>query len=299
MAKLDERTRRGAGLFREIYPKSETAKSRFTRARMAHLALRTLLNMYRKPELKSTRQCVAQAKTRLVDVVLAEASGRQLDNGSPYIAETLEREFSGSRISFSTLKSSKLKGFYNMHITPSETLLAPPGSHTALITAILDRGTQSSESYGDKPEMSIRFELSDEPMPDGKPYSIAKIYTKSLHRKSTLRGHLDALGIEVKIGEAFDVKSLLGKPVLITVIHQEGESGMRAKVVSVAKLPKSVKVPKPVSPLTFLSLTRGEFDKETFAALHEKTREVIAKSPEYQLLMKSRKDIIGGDEIDF
>jgi hypothetical protein len=158
-----------------------------------------------------------------------------------------------------------------MFLTPPDSYETPPaGNYVGVLYRIIDWGTQKSE-LGEKREVALCFELSDELMSTGKPFSVTKIYNQSLNKKATLRQHLECLGIGISTGKSFDLCSLLGRAAMVNVIHVEREGTVRAKIASLSALPKGMSAPVPVNPLS-LSLVRGEFDQEVFDSLHEKLR---------------------------
>jgi len=66
--------------------------------------------------------------------------------------------------------------------------LAPAGSHTAVCFRVADLGTQTG-IYGPKQQILISWELPDEQMADGRPFTISRRYTFSSSHQSTLREH--------------------------------------------------------------------------------------------------------------
>src|ERR1043165_7214119 len=73
----------------------------------------------------------------------------------------------------------------------------PSGSHAARCIAIIDLGTQRSTYEGEaqiKRQVIVRWELPTELMTtgdfQGKPFTVSKFYTASLHEKSGLRKDL-------------------------------------------------------------------------------------------------------------
>jgi hypothetical protein len=181
---------------------------------------------------------------------------------------------------------------------------APVGNHAARCIRIIDLGTQTGEYQGKttrRNQVMVMWELPDEPMADGKPFTVSRFYTNSLHEKSTLRADLiswrgrDFTGEEL---QRFDLQSILGAPCLVNVVHSE--SG-KAKVTSVAKLPKGMTISGAVNPP--MAFWLDEFDAEVFESLGKGLQAIIAKSPEYQSAVSRQPEMAtaggGDDDIPF
>ncbi len=153
--------------------------------------------------------------------------------------------------------------------------LPPIGTHLAVCYQVIDLGTQEVTYDGQTKhahQVRVSWELSDERMSDGRPFSVHKKYTWSMHEKATLRHHLEAWrGVafaEKDFGKGgFDIKNILGKPCILTVVQSAGNNGKTyANVAGVGKLMK------------------GQKDAAIYASLPDWMKEIIAKSPEYQEL---------------
>ena len=197
--------------------------------------------------------------------------------------------------------------------------LTPDGTFPARCYRFIDMGsheqTFQGESKGLKRLVMITFELPTELMKDGRPFSIGKRYTWSMHEKATLRKDLEAWrGQRFQQSDfgpgGFDVKNLLGKTATLTVMHTEREGTTYANIASVSKAMKGVTIPEQVNPSTFLSLDHTEFDRNVFQGLSEKLQKFIGESPEYQSLFnggpKSQamaqrhvRDVLEDEEIPF
>lgn len=160
---------------------------------------------------------------------------------------------------------------------------APAGTHEAICIGVIDLGTQTGEWQG-KPlvrrQVLIQWELPAEKMEDGKPFIVAKFYTASLNEKATLRHDLESWrGREFTPQElgGFDSKNILGKPCLLSIVHNEKD---KAKVQGVMAPPKGMTLPKQANPSVFFSL--DEFQQETFDKLGKGLQDLIRKSPEFQ-----------------
>jgi hypothetical protein len=174
---------------------------------------------------------------------------------------------------------------------------APFGAHRAVCIGFIDLGTQRTEYQGQtshKRLIRIRWELVDEVMDDGKPFTISKRYTWSMSDRATLRKDLESWrGKPFEKSDfgpsGFDTKRLLGVPCLLTVVHKDGTNGTFANITAISPLPKGMDRPSaPFNTLTYLALEKDGFDKSVFDAMHEKTKEQIMLSPEYQELVEGR-----------
>lgn len=185
-----------------------------------------------------------------------------------------------------------------MHL-PEETTFTPPpaGTHTAVCIGFIDLGTQpKSPFYEDAHpahKVRITWEL-DEQMDDGRPFVVSKTYTWSMSDRATLRAHLESWRgkpfVKADFGPGgFDTKNLLGKPCTLTVQHKDVNGTLRAVISGVGPVMKGIKAFTPHNDMTYLTLDAEQFDQAVFDKLGEKTREMIAQSPEYAA-MKSAKN---------
>jgi len=100
--------------------------------------------------------------------------------------------------------------------------LAPVGVYRAVCTRLLNLGIQET-NYGDKHQIHLAFEI-DENMDDGRPFLMMQNYTVSLNPKARLRKDLEAWRGRAFTAEelgGFDLKTVLGKPLQISVVHSE------------------------------------------------------------------------------
>lgn len=180
----------------------------------------------------------------------------------------------------------------------------PVGTHAARCIKLIDIGTQTSEYQG-KPthrrQVIITWETPDVLMSTGeqagKPFIVSKFYTASLSEKATLRHDLVSWrGREFTVGELqeFDLQNILGKPCLISVIHNDKN---KAKVGGTMALPKGMVVAEQMNPTVYFSL--DEFNEEVFDSLSKGIKEMIEKSPEYQAIMNPKGDPSKSEFDDF
>lgn len=177
--------------------------------------------------------------------------------------------------------------------------MPPQGSYVAVCYRVVDLGTQQTEFNGEKKrqhKIMISWELPDEKMQDGRPFSIHQRYTFSSHEKATLRQHLEAWrGKRFEDHEfgpgGFDLAKLLGIPCLLTILHNRKGDKSYANIGSIAKLPKGTSIPQHSNDLMCFQIE--PFNGEMFSKLSQGVQKVIMQSPEYQETMKRKN---GGNE---
>lgn len=167
--------------------------------------------------------------------------------------------------------------------------LAPAGTHTARCYRIIDLGTQRTEWQGEQKtarKVLVCWELlGDERMSDGRPFSVAKRYTASLHEKAQLRKDLaawrgrDFTPEELK---GFELRKMLGAFCLLNLIKVEKAGRDYVNVASIMALPKGM--PKPEGVNDLLAFDLAEFDQAAFDQLSDHLQEKIIGTPEYQAL---------------
>lgn len=168
---------------------------------------------------------------------------------------------------------------------------APTGTHMARCFRLIDLGTQHGEYQGEptvRNQVLVSWELPNELMEDGRPFSVSQFYTNSLGEKAKLRGHLEAWrGKQFTKDEleGFDLMNLLGKGCMVTVTLSEKN---KAVVSGVAGLPKGIQVPPQMN--TSNSFWIDEWDDAAFAEIPKGIQEIIKKSDEYN------ERIIGGEK---
>lgn len=179
----------------------------------------------------------------------------------------------------------------------------PAGNHVARCYQVVDLGTQAGEYQGvanSARKVSIRWELCNEMMTEGemkgKPFSVGKIYTASLSEKATLRHHLESWrGVPFTPTElmGFDSKKLLGVACLVNVGRTDKG---KAKVLSVAALPKGMVAGNLVNPKIYFDL--DHFDGTLFETLSKWTKAQIIMSPEYKRAFEvGNEESFGADGI--
>lgn len=171
--------------------------------------------------------------------------------------------------------------------------LTPAGTHIATCYRVVDLGTQLivfKNETKKQHKIMLSWELTDEKMTDGRPFSIHKHYTLSSNEKASLRKDLQAwrgLPFSDEDFGRFDIGVLIGKACLIGIVHESKDGSTYANISSIMKLPKGTVAPSLVNPPVYFSL--NDFKQEVYDVLSEGIKAKIAKSPEYQTIKGADK----------
>lgn len=146
--------------------------------------------------------------------------------------------------------------------------IAPQGNHVATCYQVIDLGFQESNWQGNiswKHKVFVNFELSNEKMQDGRPFSVGARYTLSLHEKAELRKALESWrgrGFTEQELEGFDLFNILDKPAMVNVQHNESNGNTYANISAITPLPKGMDVPKRENELIQYSLDDPDTNKD-------------------------------------
>lgn len=175
---------------------------------------------------------------------------------------------------------------------PTETdfELPPPGTFLAVCYRVLDLGTQDTTYKGTpkrQHKILISWELPEEKMKDGRPFTISQRYTWSMSEKATLRKNLESWRgepfAEKDFGQGgFDIKNILGKGCLLTIVHTNKGDKNYANIASISRIMKGMTVPAAANEKVFLGLNNDDFDQPVFFKLSDNLQNTIKASPEYQ-----------------
>lgn len=166
---------------------------------------------------------------------------------------------------------------------------APTGSHLAICYRFIDLGTQATTFKGVtklKHQVMIGWEIPEEKMTDGRPFSIHKTFNFSSHENSGFRQTLESWRGMAFTNEDFgnfDMSNLLGKPAMISVVQTTSGGKTYSNMDSIMRIPKGITVPALTNETLYLSLDE-DFNDEVFNKLSDKTRMKISDSPEYKKL---------------
>ncbi len=122
---------------------------------------------------------------------------------------------------------------------------APAGAHTAVCCDVVDLGLLKVSFGGkEKEQHKIRIVWQiGEDMESGKPFTVGRRYTLSLHEKAALRKDLESWrgrSFNKEELSGFDVECLIGVPCLLNVIQETRDNSTYANVTSIMRLPKGM-----------------------------------------------------------
>jgi len=120
----------------------------------------------------------------------------------------------------------------------------PEGIHPAVCVGVLDLGLVETEFQGQrslKPKVKLTFE-SEAKTSDGKPCTVSKSFTASLHPKSNLSAFIGKWrGRPVVPGESIGLDKLIGACCTLVISHQKNLSGKTyASIDAVSKPTRKV-----------------------------------------------------------
>lgn len=166
---------------------------------------------------------------------------------------------------------------------------APQGTHMGRCIKVIDLGTQESEwpvgsgKIKQQKKLFISWELPNELIDEGdlkgQPYSVGSFYTASLGEKANLRRDLESWrgkAFSEQERQGFDITALLGKPCMVTVVHNDKG---KANVTAVTAVPKGMEVPNNINPLVFFDMSN--WDSKRFDELTDGIKKMIKNSVEY------------------
>lgn len=175
--------------------------------------------------------------------------------------------------------------------------LVPAGTYLSVCYRLLDLGSQKQIDtfHGNREverhKIMISWEIdSDQPMKDGRPFTIHKRYAWSVHEKAGLRKDLEGWrGTPFKDSDfgpkGFNIRKVLGTPCMLNIVHATPNDKTYANIASVSALPKAM---RPIAAEYILKneqvyvwLQEGLFDQEAFDSLGDGLKAVIMASPEY------------------
>lgn len=161
----------------------------------------------------------------------------------------------------------------------------PPGTHQARCFAVIDLGTQHSETFADAYKILIMWETPHERViidKEERPMTIHKEYSLTLAKRATLRKHLETWRgrpFTKEELEGFEVANVIGAPCLLSVVHTESANGNTyAKIEAVSAIPKGMEVMPLFHKTAKYDLADG--DNEAYKALPEWIQKKIKASEE-------------------
>ena len=170
--------------------------------------------------------------------------------------------------------------------------IPPAGTHKAICYRVIDLGTQDTTFQGQakkQHKVMLSWELPDEKMSDGRPFTITQRYTWSMSEKATLRKHLEAWrGVKFTDEDfgpnGFNIKKIVGLGCLLTIVHNDRDGKIYANIASISKVMKGMEVPPLTNEAAYLWLDRTIWQDGVFQKLSDNLKGTIMKSPEYHAL---------------
>ena len=156
--------------------------------------------------------------------------------------------------------------------------LIPEGYQKAVITDVIDFGTQPSEQYGDKPQLCITWTFPEHTLEvDGveMPRVKSKTFTASTHEKSNFA---KLFGGVVDLGDGLNAKDLAGLTCEVMLVWEKNSQGNEYE--QIAKI-KKADVENAFKTVVFEIDGEESFKSEVFLGLKEWQQEAIKKSTEY------------------
>ena len=185
-----------------------------------------------------------------------------------------------------------------------------PGTYVARCYSMIEIGTVKTEYLGKEKilkKVNITWELPTETAifheeKGPEPFLVSKTYTLSMFDKANLRKDLESWRgkkYEDDEAEKVDITKLLGKPCLLSVIHQAGKKDPTKNYVtisSISKLMKGQECPDQVNPTRVLSY--DEFNWEVFDSLSDYMKDQIRSSDEFKRMQEPNqvRDIESGND---
>jgi hypothetical protein len=178
------------------------------------------------------------------------------------------------------------------------------GTHLARCYQVIDLGHQTVEWQGTVkvlPKVRITWEICDENMSDGRPFSISKEYTASIGEKANLRKDLVSWGILGNDLKNFSLDSILNQPCQLSITHTQKGDKVYASVNGVLGVLKNMPVPPLVNPAVKFDISK--FDHDIFNSLTNYVQKKILMSKELEEngIPQSSQDepVIDSEEVPF
>lgn len=174
---------------------------------------------------------------------------------------------------------------------------APQGTHLSVCYRVIDLGSQLNNFGKVQRKLTIGWELPEEKMKDGRPFTFHKKYTLSSNEKAWLRIHLEAWRGKAFTDDefgSFDLGKLLRVPGLLNIIHKKEGDKNFVNMGGIMKCPKNQVVPALTNECVYFSL--NAFDQAVYDKLSDNVKLTISKSPEYKAIM-GKHEVLGKDAL--
>ncbi len=156
--------------------------------------------------------------------------------------------------------------------------LLQPGTRLALLTHLVFVGHHPTSWQGQeriRDVVRLGYELPDLIGQDGAPLAIFEEITASNNEKAKLYQRVKALNGGREPAEGFELKQLMGRPVLITISHNTKGDRTYANVDMLTPLPANMQAPQPVAPLLYFDIEAP--DKVVYSMLPPRSKKLITE----------------------
>lgn len=171
----------------------------------------------------------------------------------------------------------------------------PAGQHMAVLTRLIDLGTQPGSAMYPRPKHKIllgweipahRITYEKDGQTHEGPVLHFERMTFSMHENAVFRQRLESWRGRPFVDEdfkTFQVENLLGVGALIQIAHEHKDGKTYANLQAIMLPPGGKETwPKPEGEIYFLSLDPAEYDPATYEKLSDGLKATIAASPEWQ-----------------
>jgi hypothetical protein len=147
---------------------------------------------------------------------------------------------------------------------------------------VADLGTQDTTFKGTPKKahkILLTWDLAQK-MEDGRPFAISSRYTLSLFDQAILRQHLESWRGKSFTEEelaGFDVKNVLGKHCLLSIVHNKEGDKTYANVKGIMPVPRGMEKPSAVNGDVYFDIDTGDI-----SILPEWVQNVVKKSDEWK-----------------
>lgn len=147
---------------------------------------------------------------------------------------------------------------------------------------VIDLGTQDTTFKGTPKKahkILLTWELAEK-MSDGRPFAVSSRYTLSLFDQAILRQHLESWrgrGFSEAELAGFDVKNVLGKFCMLSIVHNTDGDKTYANVKGIMPVPKGMELPPAVNADIYFDVDTGDIN-----TLPEWVQKIVQKSDEFK-----------------
>jgi hypothetical protein len=172
---------------------------------------------------------------------------------------------------------------YTINETPTERELPPTGLQHGVITGVYNIGRMYNSFQNDwRPIVKVKIEL-EALNKHGKRHVLYQEYTASMHAKSNLRKDVQSIeqrDLSDAEAQGYSLKNLLGKQLIVQIVHKLKQNGVDMKYVIKNVLPSDKQI-TPQVPLEIWSYTDRARDPQYHCKAAKWVWEAHMKSKDY------------------